>query len=74
MTNQEVNQVYWCLPQHCRDTLDVLLAEGLGSTAAYVIQDFTKLHRSRQGDVITNSESLEWAKWRVWLDGGTRQD
>lgn len=78
MTNQEINQVYWNLPNYGRKSLDLLMKERELEMAADLIRFLSHANGRLQipfGLVdtwpeIEYDEALEWASWKASLKGG----
>ncbi len=64
MTNQEINQLYWTLPEHFRTVIDTLLASRMDGLAALILIDGAKLYLSTP---VGGPEALAWAEWRISL-------
>jgi hypothetical protein len=72
MTNQEVNQVYWELPEHFRAALDLMLTARDVPYDKVVYASALMVSLSSLLDVpeVASEEALAWTEWRIWLDTG----
>lgn len=71
MTNQQINQLYWELPDFLRALLDSAIDVGLVNDAAPAIRFMVENYL---GHTLRKEECLEWAKWRESIANSTRKD
>jgi hypothetical protein len=68
VTNQELNQVYWTLPECMQDALNLCIMYGHTATAARMLHQLNIVYAI--APPFDLSHAIDWAKWRRAIKRG----